>query len=120
MVCKPKISAAKLDVLRMRLRFDFSFCNLEGSIWIFFNKLFQHLRKGSNEQHITVEFSHPQLPCPIISSFVHAKCNAQDRLQLWSALEAYSDVKAPWVVCGDFYVVLGDHENSSIFCHRQD
>lgn len=41
---------------------------------------------------------------------VYAKCNREDRLALWSDLRDASDTNLPWIVRGDFNVIMSADE----------
>ncbi|XP_027118292.2 uncharacterized protein [Coffea arabica] len=67
-------------------------------------------QKRTKDQHISLEVQSPQLPTPIIISFVHAKCSVDERRNLWSSLLADKPSLLPWCIGGDFNVVLAPHE----------
>lgn len=46
-----------------------------------------------------------------MGTFIYAKCDATDRLALWEDLIALSSThQMPWIVGGDFNIVLEAHE----------
>ncbi|XP_071926682.1 uncharacterized protein [Coffea arabica] len=47
---------------------------------------------------------------PMVFSFVHAKCNKQDRRSLWSMLLLDNPIDAPWFLVGDFNVIVSEEE----------
>ena len=54
----------------------------------------------------------------MIFSFVHAKCNEQERRSLWSFLLLDNPVDAPWFLVGDFNVIVSDEEKRGDFSFR--
>ncbi|XP_019242008.1 PREDICTED: uncharacterized protein LOC109222052 [Nicotiana attenuata] len=65
------------------------------------------------EQQVTVRVLHHDLGQHVMMTFVYAKCSANERLELWDHLYYLaSDMKLPWLVGGDFNVIL--HEDVKI------
>ena len=54
--------------------------------------------------------SHPHFSCPVVVSFVHAKCSTRERLPLWRDLLC-DKAQGAWCVVGDFNVVVHSREN---------
>lgn len=65
---------------------------------------------SSHQQHVTLQVRHLHLPCPITLSFVHAGCKREDRVSLWEDLLSSTPENSPWLLCGDFHLVLNSQE----------
>ncbi|XP_019241256.1 PREDICTED: uncharacterized protein LOC109221250 [Nicotiana attenuata] len=60
---------------------------------------------------MTIRVYHQDLGKYIMMTFVYAKCCALERLELWDNLYYLaSDMELPWLVGGDFNVVMGEEE----------
>ncbi|MCE3050917.1 hypothetical protein HAX54_048511 [Datura stramonium] len=47
----------------------------------------------------------------LIVTMIYAKCSALERIELWNNLEDLSsEMKQPWLIDGDFNVVLNEEE----------
>lgn len=46
----------------------------------------------------------------VLITSVYARCNQLDRLELWEEMEALDTTSTPWVVGGDFNVILNEEE----------
>lgn len=63
------------------------------------------------EQQLTIMVYHQYLGKHIIMTFVYAKYSSLDRLELWDNLYYLaSDMELPWVLGGDFSVVLNEED----------
>ncbi|XP_070035247.1 uncharacterized protein [Nicotiana tomentosiformis] len=66
-----------------------------------------------SHQQVTINLFHPDIGQHIMYSFVYAKCSSLERLELWDNLYFLaSDMELPWMVGGDFNVLL--HEDEKI------
>ncbi|XP_075075955.1 uncharacterized protein LOC107802716 [Nicotiana tabacum] len=64
------------------------------------------------EQQVIIKLYHQDIGQYIMFTFVYAKCSSFERLELWDNLYYIaSDMELPWVVVGDFNVVLHEDEN---------
>ncbi|XP_019240159.1 PREDICTED: uncharacterized protein LOC109220151 [Nicotiana attenuata] len=87
--------------------------NINGQIWLFFDALVEWELVEDTEQQVTVRVLHHDLGQHMMMTFVYAKCSAIERLELWDHLYYLaSDMKLPWLVGGDFNVIL--HEDEKI------
>ena len=109
-ICEPKLDVSKIESIRLRLLFDYSFVNLSGDIWIFYSSPFVCSIIGSSDQHISIHVQSQLFSSPIIMSFVHAKCSLEERCGLWCSLLNDKPVSLPWCIGGDFNVILAPHE----------
>lgn len=105
-----KTYALNIEAFRIKLHFDYISCNSEGNIWVFLKHPFMFPALSCNQQHVTLKIRHPHLPCPITLSFVHARCKREDRLSVWEDLLTTKPLNTPWLVCGDFNLVLNSKE----------
>lgn len=64
---------------------------------------------SESDQHVKMEFSHNMLSSTIMLSFVYGSCDGRVRRTLWQDLIS-SSTSSPWLVVGDFNVVLNQEE----------
>ncbi|XP_016457746.1 uncharacterized protein LOC107781540 [Nicotiana tabacum] len=65
------------------------------------------------DQQVTVKLFYHDIGQHIMMTFVYAKCSSTDRIELWDSLYYMaSDMELPWLVGGDFNVLL--HESEKI------
>ncbi|KAH0761375.1 hypothetical protein KY290_017448 [Solanum tuberosum] len=58
-----------------------------------------------------IRFKHQQIQKEILITTVYARCTTLDRLELWEDLEEQScNANAPWLVGGDFNVIMDSSE----------
>ncbi|XP_060216592.1 uncharacterized protein LOC132644060 [Lycium barbarum] len=63
------------------------------------------------DQEVTLKLFFHEFNQPIVTSVVYAKCDASDRLELWDSIYNLANtVTIPWIVGGDFNVVLNQEE----------
>ncbi|XP_027167230.1 uncharacterized protein LOC113767361 [Coffea eugenioides] len=86
--------------------------NREGSIWVFYQNCFHCEHVGEAPQHLTLKLTSQF--CPIYFSFVHAKCTEQERTLLWSALLDDNPMNDPWLLAGDFNVIISEEEKRGV------
>ncbi|XP_049372647.1 uncharacterized protein LOC125837601 [Solanum verrucosum] len=66
---------------------------------------------SDSEQQITLQLTFQDLGDSIIYTFVYAKCSALERLSLWDDIYLLShNMRLPWLVGGDFNVILNDEK----------
>ena len=78
-ISEPKLSASRVEYIRLKLSFDFALLNVSTNLWIFYNAPFSCLVVGSSNQHISLVIHHPWLSCPLAFSFVNTLCSAEGR-----------------------------------------
>nr|XP_016444958.1 PREDICTED: uncharacterized protein LOC107770193 [Nicotiana tabacum] len=97
---------------RSRLGMKTTISNVNGKIWLFLDVVIQWDVIIDTEQQLTIMVYHQHLCKHIIMTFVYAKCSSLDRLELWDNLYYLSsDMELPWVVGGDFNIVLNEEDN---------
>lgn len=109
-ICEPKIQAAKIHSIRMRLNMDHAVFNIEGDIWVFYNSSISCSLVGESCQHLSLQISSALFELPIIFSFVHAKCTALERVQLWNSLIVDKLKQSAWFIVGDINVIVSAEE----------
>ncbi|XP_070046820.1 uncharacterized protein [Nicotiana tomentosiformis] len=63
------------------------------------------------EQQLTIKVYHQEIGKYIMMTFVYVKCSSLDRLELWDNLYYLAvDMELPWVIGGNFNMVLHDDE----------
>uniref|UniRef100_A0A1U7Y9B7 Uncharacterized protein LOC104245743 n=1 Tax=Nicotiana sylvestris TaxID=4096 RepID=A0A1U7Y9B7_NICSY len=108
---EPKQKKKFLNRYRRRLGMEAAISNVNGKIWLFFDSVVEWDLVVDNEQQITIRVYHQDLGIYIMMTFVYAKFCALERLELWDSLYCLaSDMELPWLVGGDFNVVLGKEE----------
>ncbi|XP_070046818.1 uncharacterized protein [Nicotiana tomentosiformis] len=66
-----------------------------------------------SHQQVTIKLYHHYIGQYIMCTFVYAKCSSLERLELWDNLYCLaSDMEFPWMVGGDFNMLL--HEDEKI------
>ncbi|XP_019228674.1 PREDICTED: uncharacterized protein LOC109209791 [Nicotiana attenuata] len=96
---------------RRRLNMETAYANINGQIWLFFDSVVEWELVEDTKQQVTVEVFHHELGQHMMITFVYAKSSAMERLQLWDHLYYLaSDMELPWLVGGDFNVVLHKDE----------
>lgn len=93
-----------------RLGFNAVIGNCNNKIWVFFDDDLEAEVLVDHEQFLHVYFTSPILPSKIFCTFVYAKCTIFERRELWDCLRGLLMSEEPWIVGGDFNVVLADYE----------
>ena len=109
-ICEPKVCVGDIQWIRLNLRMDRCITNSEGSIWVFYPNSLVCDHLGESSQHLSLNIQSPMVDGPMVFSFVHAKCNEQDRRSLWSMLLLDNPIDAPWFLVGDFNVIVSEEE----------
>lgn len=90
------------------LDFDNALVNCFGKIWIFWRNDWEGSVMINSFQQVTMRFIKCNMPFIITS--VYARCNVLDRLELWEELERIDTSNYPWMVEGDFNMILHEEE----------
>ena len=109
-ICEPKIQVAEIHSIRMRLNMDHAIFSSTGDIWIFFKASISCRKVGESNQHLSLQIDSALFAVPIIFSFVHAKCTALQRVELWNSLLADKPTQSAWFLVGDFNVIVSEEE----------
>ncbi|XP_071933853.1 uncharacterized protein [Coffea arabica] len=65
---------------------------------------------GEGAQFLNLAVQHPGLVSSVSFSAVHAATTREKRQDLWAGLLQCKPSHGPWLVCGDFNVVIGEEE----------
>uniref|UniRef100_M1DHQ7 AP endonuclease/reverse transcriptase n=1 Tax=Solanum tuberosum TaxID=4113 RepID=M1DHQ7_SOLTU len=85
--------------------------NSNGKIWIFSNQGYEVTVESSSEQQLTVLLQNQPLSLSFYVTIVYAKCDSIQRLELWDELFSIANrMDKPWIIGGDFNVVLNSEE----------
>ncbi|XP_015158226.1 uncharacterized protein [Solanum tuberosum] len=99
----------ELEQYKRKLGFDNALANYSGKIWIFWREDWEGTLLMDSIQHISMKFCKNNRS--FIISSVYARCNALERLELWEELEGIAeDWQLPWMVGGDFNVIINEEE----------
>ncbi|XP_075104879.1 uncharacterized protein LOC142178959 [Nicotiana tabacum] len=102
-----------IERYKSRLNMETAYTNINGQIWLFFDAVVEWELVEDTKQQVTVRVFHHDLGQHMMMTFVYAKCSAIERLELWDHLYYLaSDMELPWLVGGDFNVLL--HEDEKI------
>nr|XP_033511148.1 uncharacterized protein LOC117275894 [Nicotiana tomentosiformis] len=97
--------------IRRRLGMDAAISNFNGKKWLFMDSVVQWDLLIDTEQQLTIRVYHQDIGKYIMMTFVCAKCSSLERLELWDSLYYLaSDMELPWLVGGDFNVLLNEKE----------
>ncbi|XP_075077104.1 uncharacterized protein LOC142163855 [Nicotiana tabacum] len=90
---------------------DAAISNINGKIWLFLDSVLQWDLLIDMEQQLTIRVYHQDIGKYIMITFVYAKRSSLDILELWDSLYYLaSDMELPWLVGGDFNVLLNEEE----------
>ncbi|XP_027158272.1 uncharacterized protein LOC113759893 [Coffea eugenioides] len=98
------------EEFRVRLNFDFVISHSNGLLWVFYNNPVVCSIVGEGAQFLSLFIQHPYLVSPVSFTTVHAATTVEERKALWAGLLQYKLSHDPWLVCGDFNVVVGEEE----------
>ncbi|XP_049396567.1 uncharacterized protein LOC125860610 [Solanum stenotomum] len=106
---EPFQNPSELEQYKRRLGFDKAGVNQNGKIWYFWNDDWEGSLILDTVQQVTIQFKKNEKD--FLISAVYARCNAMERLELWEELESIAEnVRCPWVIGGDFNVILNEEE----------
>lgn len=108
---EPKQSARKIEEFSRKIGFESCYHGdpINSHIWIFWRTHVQLRDFNTTSQSITFHIQQVGEE-DIKFTMVYAKCNRLDRLILWDELREASDTNRPWIVGGDFNVILNIDE----------
>ncbi|XP_060182816.1 uncharacterized protein LOC132612735 [Lycium barbarum] len=96
---------------KRRLGMETVLANTNGKIWVFLDDAIQCDIIMDTDQQVTLKVHHQELDTEIITTFVYAKCDEEERQVLWDNMyQIASSLKNPWLVGGDFNVILSEEE----------
>lgn len=90
---------------------EYANCNVNGKIWIISQNNIQVQVLADFEQQLTTKLKFVDDNWEIVITSVYAKCDPNQRMDLWSDLYAiHNNLSLPWHVGGDFNVILDAEE----------
>lgn len=99
----------ELDQYKRKLGFNNAYANSSGKIWIFWREEWEGSVILDSLQQLSMKFCKNNKS--FIISTVYARCSAMDRLELWEEIVHISEnCQVPWMVGGDFNVILHEEE----------
>ncbi|XP_059281287.1 uncharacterized protein LOC132034982 [Lycium ferocissimum] len=106
---EPFQNCRNLQKYKRRLGMENAIANRNGKIWVFMEATVQWEFLMDAEQQITLKINHQDIEKDIIVSFVYAKCDEGERQALWDDMyQITSSMNIPWMIGGDFNVILSD------------
>ena len=106
-ICEPCLEVGRAERYRCRLKFHSLLHNSMGTIWFFIQENFSGSIIGESPQHVSIRLSHDHIPgSRVVVPFVHARCTADERIELWADLLRDNPGPDAWLVGGDFNVIL--------------
>lgn len=85
--------------------------NSNGKIWLFTYHDIEATIIRDTDQQLTVKLVNQTLAQSFYATIVYVKCEVDQRLSLWEDIYSISnDMDRPWLIRGDFNVILNDKE----------
>ncbi|XP_059313352.1 uncharacterized protein LOC132064401 [Lycium ferocissimum] len=108
---EPFQHVSKIQQYRRRIGMPYANSNCNGKIWFFVNENVDVEILQDTTQQITVKLYFQQFDKHMVTSLVYAKCDSIERLALWDSLYCLADgMIDPWLIRGDFNVILNEEE----------
>ncbi|XP_060200473.1 uncharacterized protein LOC132628728 [Lycium barbarum] len=108
---EPYQQAYKLESYRRRLGIKTAMSNVSGKIWSFIDEEYEVTVLMDTDQQLTLKLFHWDTNLDMIVTLVYAKCDRIDRIELWDSMyNLASDMTLPWLVGGDFNVIVDEEE----------
>ncbi|XP_019234736.1 PREDICTED: uncharacterized protein LOC109215176 [Nicotiana attenuata] len=109
---EPMQNPRKLERYRRKIGFIQAFSNVSNKIWVFVDEDHGVDVLINSEQQITMKLTNMDTQISFIVTFVYAKCDPIERIELWDSMYYLArDMTIPWIVAGDFNVIWDDEEN---------
>lgn len=104
-------NAREIQTYKRRLNMNQAGANINGKIWFFVKEDVQVKILQDAEQQITLKLMFLEDSISIITTLVYAKCDKNVIIQLWDHIyQLANNMTIPWLVGGDFNVVLNEEE----------
>ncbi|XP_060183224.1 uncharacterized protein LOC132613196 [Lycium barbarum] len=101
----------QIQKYRRKLGMPYANSNCNGKIWFFVQDNIDVEVLLDIEQAITVKLQFQDFNKEMVVTMVYAKCSDVERMQLWDSLYLLANnMTAPWLVGGDFNVILNEEE----------
>lgn len=108
---EPMQKRKKLESYRRKLGTLQAFVNVSNKIWVFVDE--DHVVEViiDMQQQLTLEMTNIDTYRSVMVTFVYAKCDAIERIELWDSLYAVSrDMSTPCLTGGDFNIIWDQEE----------
>ncbi|XP_075096320.1 uncharacterized protein LOC142174426 [Nicotiana tabacum] len=103
--------ATKLEWYRRKIGMLQVYANVSNKIWVFVDEDHGVDIIINMDQQMTLKITNMDSGRSLIVTFVYAKCDSTERIELWDSLYALArDMDLPWLVGGDFNVIWDEEE----------
>ncbi|EOY14356.1 Uncharacterized protein TCM_033752 [Theobroma cacao] len=110
-ILEPMVDISKAEFFRRKLGFEKVIVNSSQKIWLFHSLELHSDIILDHPQCLHVRLTSPWLEKPFFATFVYAKCTRSERTLLWDCLRRLAaDNEEPWLVGGDFNIILKREE----------
>ncbi|XP_070048894.1 uncharacterized protein [Nicotiana tomentosiformis] len=110
-IIEPMQKSRKLERYRRQIGMLQAFANISNKIWVFVDEDHGVDVIINMEQQLTLKLTNMDTRISFIVTFVYAKCDATERIELWDSLYSLaSDMSLPWLVGGYFNVIWDEEE----------
>ncbi|XP_059295529.1 uncharacterized protein LOC132048860 [Lycium ferocissimum] len=110
-IMEPFQEPEMIEEYRRRLGIQNAMVNVSKKIWLFWTEEWQAQVIVDSVQHVTLKLSHINLQYEAYVTAVYAKCSGAERQELWDSIgQVALNVHVPWIVGGDFNVILKPEE----------
>ncbi|XP_060170521.1 uncharacterized protein LOC132601459 [Lycium barbarum] len=110
-ILEPFQQADKIAEYMRRIGLEHALANVSGKIWVFLEDNFDVQVLVDHPQHMSLKLTVRGTQEEMVVSLVYAKCTQMERIELWDSLEVMSNlVTVPWLVRGDFNVIISQDE----------
>lgn len=110
-IMEPMQKAKKLETYMRKIGMLQAFSNVSNKIWVFIDEDHGVDIIIDMEQQMTLKFTNLETKKCVMVTFVYAKCNAIECIELWDNMYVIaSEMSLPWLVGGDFNVIWDKEE----------
>ncbi|XP_059291461.1 uncharacterized protein LOC132044942 [Lycium ferocissimum] len=110
---EPFQQARNVEIYKRKIGMNIAGANSKGKIWYFIEANVDVQVLSDTTQQISLKIVLLDQNKSLVITLVYVKCNESKRLQLWDDIYQVADsINLPWLVGGDFNVVL--HEDEKI------
>ncbi|XP_059285140.1 uncharacterized protein LOC132038497 [Lycium ferocissimum] len=108
---EPFQQATQIQHYRRRLTMHTALSNNNGKVWVFIAENIEVEVLLDSSQQVTLRLFFQEFNQELITTLVYAKCDATERLELWDNIyQLANNITSPWIVEGDFNVVMNQEE----------
>ncbi|XP_060181187.1 uncharacterized protein LOC132610801 [Lycium barbarum] len=110
-VTKPFQNSRNIQRYKRRLGMNFAGYNCNGKIWYFVEDGVDVEVLMDTDQQVTIKLLLQNSGKVIITTLVYVKCDAAKRLLHWDNIYSFSsNMTFPWLIGGDFNVIMNEEE----------